>query len=76
MNRMNRLSVVTLLAGVATLFTGCGRDDGPSYLKDPNSAPPISADALEEAQAEKAAVADAERAEGAKYLPTKGKSKR
>jgi|APThiThiocy_cv2_1041547.scaffolds.fasta_scaffold139211_1 hypothetical protein len=76
MNRMNTLSVAALVAGVATLLAGCGSDDGPGYLKDPNSAPPISADALSEAQAEQDAVADAERAEGARYAPSRGKSRR
>lgn len=76
MDRMNSLPVVALLAGVATLLAGCGGDDGPSYLKDPNSAPPISANALEEASAEQDAVADAERAEAARSRPAGGKSRR
>lgn len=76
MNRTNALTIVVLLASIVVLFVGCGGEEAPSYLKDPNSAPPISADALSESQAEQNAVADAEKSEAARSAPAKGKAKR
>ncbi|OJW26507.1 MAG: hypothetical protein BGO49_12310 [Planctomycetales bacterium 71-10] len=74
---LNRLTCAALLATAFALFLGCGGDEGPGYLKNPGEAPPLSAEAHSAGVAEDRAVADAESAEAANYLPTpKGKSRR
>ena len=65
------------LALVASAFlAGCG--ESPVVYKNPNDLPPIDAEAGQTAQREMDAVADAERAEGAKFQsnPARGANKR
>ncbi len=78
MNPTNRMTCAALLATTLALFLGCGGgDEGPGYLKGEGEAPPLSAETQSAAMDEDRAVADAERAEAANYMPaSRGKSKR